>query len=118
MVVTYTDIPHDGDRTTLWTPQVGDVVLALFGVNATGGAPLSNGSLYVAQPRGEDLHLWAECDFTSFTGLADANFFAHTGTLPRIVEDAVPVVFGYDAQGDGDLTAGHVELHAIVLRHP
>src|SRR3954467_4749560 len=29
-VVNFSDIPHDGDTMTLWTPAVGDVLLGLF----------------------------------------------------------------------------------------
>jgi hypothetical protein len=106
-VVDYTDIPHDGDKKTLWTPQVGDCLLALYGdlgTNITAGTANNthNGGLDIGTAAHPSL----------IAGLSDF-FNFHTGGC-YVFGSASPVQVMYDAQGDGDLTAGHVELYALV----
>jgi hypothetical protein len=126
-LVDYTDIPHEGDTMTLWTPQVGDVLLRLFpdwqtvvnwdsgglriGQNvADDGATITN-AIVAISPVGDVAALDMNYNAT-----------AYPGTGPTVPETAYvfhtsdPVSILLARTGGTDATQGHVELYALVAR--
>jgi hypothetical protein len=133
--VDYTDIPHDGDKVTLWTPQVGDVLLKLFPDRGT-CVQWDHGVLAVGQ----------NVDVTNIPDSSTLNYltFANAGGIgngygsldfesqgvdgtQRVVGSAGgatghvfhttdPVQIQLAQTGGTDPGAGHVEIFALVAR--
>jgi hypothetical protein len=135
-VVDYTDIPHDGDKKTLWTPQVGDVLLRLVGDWATATA-WDHGALFVGQNvdgTGQNKqNVLAEIDMTmpppggvlrvQLSSIDPAfNGTIFDGAGDTIYASAVvfhttdPVQIQLAQTGGSNPTAGHVELFALIAR--
>jgi hypothetical protein len=112
--IDYSAIRHDGDTKTLWTPMAGDAVLALYFDLATRVAfARTNATFRLGQDTSSDDAAWlADTD-----GGDPVNF-----TLPNgfkrlwLLRSADPIQIRYVANGDGDLTIGHVELYALIAR--
>lgn len=107
--VDHTDIAHDGDTKTLWTPQVGDVLLTLYGdkpsaVNWSNSGVLAVGQL--ADPGG----LLSYISGTQSTGF--------TGGYPTgwVFTQADPVVAQISGMGGATASEGHVSFYALVAR--
>lgn len=133
-VVDYTDIAHDGDKKTLWVPEVGDVLLRVFPDFAT-VVQWDQGVLAVGQA--------VNCtDSDQFNMLAQSAA-GHVGRggagyLDNILDAAIgvnsdsagnhfyasayvchttdPVQIQLWGTGGTDPTQGHVELYALIAR--
>jgi hypothetical protein len=133
-VVDYTDIPHDGDKKTLWTPQVGDVLLRLFPDPLT-VVQWDHGTIQVGQGLPSDVvlasaasgHIALGSAIGSNTGvldnisdaLTDQNFAANGhdfSSTAYIFSTAASVEVGLFNTGGTDPTQGHVELYTLVAR--
>lgn len=131
-VVDYTDIPHDGDKKTLWTPQVGDVLLRLFPDMATVVQWDKNAVLSIYQENQAGIALatpgniglrFAYPNFGTLDSIADAlsgQSYDPVNGNPTSVGATVfhttdPVVIKM-WNPTADPTQGHVELYALVAR--
>jgi hypothetical protein len=132
--VDYTDIPHDGDTMTLWTPAVGDVLLRLFcdwqtviqwdqgrlaiGQNVAVSEETFNnvlssavaGSIAGAASPALDLIVDAVAGIITD---GDGNTLK---TTARVFHTTDPVQIQLAQTGGTDPAAGHVELYALVAR--
>lgn len=127
--VEYTDIPHDGNTKTLWTPQVGDVLLRLFpdwqSVTQWDHGHLSithaNNQITAAGP-GNISQSQAGClemDGIAISGDMDSDISGDDTTqfsAAYVFHTADPVQIGLTQTPGTDPTHGHVELYALVAR--
>lgn len=126
-VVDYTDIPHNGDTLTLWTPQINDVLLRLFADQDTLVA-WDHGVVSVGQ----------NVDGVSLTNvLLTSNTYAETSQFDLLYDMSSGVQFNAVGAAisrscvvfsnnnpmqlqfttdDSEATQGHVELYALVAR--
>ena len=131
-VVDYTDIPHDGDRMTLWTPQQGDALLRLFPDWQT-ATQWDHGKLFIGQnvdgtldpPHNTIVRAGAgttldpdvrALDMTWVSQANDGSGVAVPGTA-YVFRTTDPVQIQLAQVGENpDPTQGHVELYALVAR--
>jgi hypothetical protein len=125
--VDYTDIAHEGDTMTLWTPAVGDVLLRLFPDWQT-VVNWDHGGLRIGQNVADD-GVTITNAITAISPAGDVagldmnyNATAYSGTGPTVPETAYvfhtsdPVSILLARTGGTDATQGHVELYALVAR--
>jgi hypothetical protein len=104
-VVEYTDIPHDGDTKTLWTPQVGDVLLAL-GVSPHRWTNWDTGVLSVETTTDPDQFI----NSSNAGGMSGLNIQCYLFTTTDPVQIRLHETPGTDP------SQGHVELYALVAQ--
>jgi hypothetical protein len=135
LVVDYTDIPHDGDKKTLWTPSIGDVLLRLI-TDWQSNVPWDHGTLFVGQGVDGTVAPPHNCLAFVSTGITDPGgpalgtidlvygdtWFDASGAsftqTAHIFHSTDPVQIQLAQTSGTDPTQGYVELHAVVLRHP
>jgi hypothetical protein len=136
-VVAYTDIPHDGDKKTLWTPAVGDVLLRLFSDPSTRQG-WDKGLLYIGQnvdgrapgPPPKNALAYQNATPTDGAGHPDLGQLdmgfqeqvydaSYNGVLTTayVFHTTDPVQIQLAQTAGTDPTAGHVELYAL-MAHP
>jgi hypothetical protein len=133
-VVDYTDIPHDGDKKVLWTPQVGDVILGLFpdystvtqwdqgqlfigqnvdGVSIPAHNVLTNGSTGgIGKGNGFNLDFLIDATLGNNWDAGGATY----GATGHVCHTADPVQIQLARSSGTDPTQGHVSLYALVAR--
>jgi hypothetical protein len=133
-VVDFSDIPHDGDALTLWTPQVGDVLLRLF-PKWQDSINWDHGLLFVGQNVDGTVTPALNVLAATYTGLTGADGHtsnmgldiaegynatdasgASVATLSFVLPTTDPVQIQLAQTGGTDPTQGHVELYALVAR--
>lgn len=126
--VDYTDIEHDGNAKTLWTPAIGDVIVTVFGDTATlvqcdnsGGLNTSGIQFGTAaeptQLSGNSLLGFLSFQYAYYNNVLDT-IPSRPILLPYIVRSTSPFQLKYHAGDDGNLTAGHIDLYALICRGP
>jgi hypothetical protein len=133
-VVDYTDIPHDGDKKTLWTPAVGDVLLRLF-TDVQTHTFWDHGTLFVGQDVDGTLtpahNVIASGGNGTGGGYAivpldtsvqplSSYYFDNVGTpwlsTAYVAHSTDPVQIQLAQTGGTNPTTGHLELYALVAR--
>lgn len=133
-VIDYTDIPHHGDTKTLWTPELGDVLLRLF-ADPEAAIVWDQGSrLLVTQDYnteeqstiaiGDIVPVGSYSLGSALDTIESANSlqttWAGNGTAvtAKVFHStaAVQVVYIDDAEVPVAATQGHVELYTLVAR--
>jgi hypothetical protein len=133
-VVDFSDIPHDGDTMTLWTPAVGDVLLRLFpdrftvtqwdhgnlyiGQNVNGNGGGSPNSLVIGVTGNIALGSAADLDSISdaINGTMQDPLGTSYGTSGFVFRTTDPLQIQLAHTSGTDPTQGHVELYALVAR--
>lgn len=126
MAVSYTDIPHDGDKMTLWTPQVGDVLLRLMADPLT-GVTWDHGQLFVGPHVDGTVSPAHNCfaltdtagvggiDILFHAEVSDSSGSVYTAT-GYVFKSADPVQVQLAQTSGTNPTQGHVELYALIAR--
>jgi hypothetical protein len=133
-IVAYTDIPHDGDKKTLWTPQVGDVVLGIC-TDYTTLVQWDHGNLFIGQNVDGTLTPPLNCltnannneiggggnNTLDMVGDAVAGLMRDAsghgfGTSMYVFHSADPVQIQLAQTGGTPPTQGHVEIYALIAR--